>query len=484
MTLNTSDSGAPRNPPLPPATTGATAADDAVSAKSTKWNFIQSLVAAPLSWRHRHVALAGALLAVLVAAGATLPGWALAMRDSGHAPRTTLDIPLPTLSPEDAALSAAIDAANNDPFANDITWQVVKVKPGQTLGDIFQQQDLSATDLARLLDEPGNGACLRNIHPGDEFAFQRNDDGSLRAIRFDRDEHTRVVASFAPDRIKQTTLERNVERRTIVAHGTIDSSLFGAGEQAGMSDAMVLKLASAFGYDIDFAQDLRQGDSFTVIYDDIYREGERLRDGDIIAATFINKGKRYSAFRFTNGAGDTMYYTQDGRPLKKTYLRTPLDITHITSYFSAARLHPILGTMRAHKGVDYAAPQGTPIRAAGDGKIAFRGWQPGYGNVVIIQHNAHNSTLYGHMSRLGNEAIGQRVAQGQTIGYVGMTGLATGPHLHYEFRIDGQHRDPLSVTTLPPEPLPGAELARFRSQTQPVLAKLKTLEATQLASTK
>ncbi|WP_249352234.1 MULTISPECIES: peptidoglycan DD-metalloendopeptidase family protein [unclassified Rudaea] len=484
MNLNNNDSGAQGAPH-----SCATRIDPQngvadISTDAAKWTFIQNLAKSPLSWRRRHVVLAGAIVAVLIAAGATIPTWAVAMRDSGSVPRTTLDLPLPTLSPEDAALSAALDHANSDPLTDDSAWQVVKVKSGQTLADIFQQQGLNATDLARLLDEPGNASCLRSIHPGDEFAFLNNDDGSLRAIRFDRDDRTRVIASFRTNGIKQIELDRNVERRTQVARGVIDSSLFGAGEEAGLSDAMVLKLANAFGYDIDFAQDLRQGDSFTVIYDDVYREGERLRDGDIIAATFVNKGKRYSAFRFTNSAGETSYYSAEGRPLKKSFLRTPLDFTRITSFFSVARMHPILGTMRAHKGVDYAAPQGTPIRAAGDGKIAFRGWQPGYGNVVIVQHNAHNTTLYGHMSRFGNAQVGQHVGQGQTIGYVGMTGLATGPHLHYEFRIDGQHRNPLTVTTLPPEPLPGAELARFRSQTQSMLARLNKLEATQLASAK
>jgi murein DD-endopeptidase MepM/ murein hydrolase activator NlpD len=447
------------------------------SADAAQRTFIQTL-----SRRHRHMALAGAVLAVLIVAGATIPTWALAIRDFDHAPHTTLAIPLPALSPEDSALSAVIDTANSGPPVDDPAWQVVTVKSGQTLGDIFQQQNFSATDLARLLDAPGNSSCLRNIRPGDEFAFLRNADGGLRAIRFDRDERTRVVASFASGGIRQTELARHVERRTHVAHGVINSSLFGAGEEAGMSDAMILQLANAFGYDIDFAQDLRQGDSFTVIYDDVYREGERLRDGDILAATFVNKGKRYSAFRFTNSVGETSYYSAEGRPLKKTFLRTPLDFSRITSYFSVARRHPILGTMRAHQGVDYAAPQGTPIRAAGDGKIAFRGWQPGYGNVVIVQHNAHMTTLYGHMSRLGNVFVGQHVGQGATIGYVGMTGLATGPHLHYEFRVDGQHRNPLTVTTLPPEPLPGVELARFRTQTQPIMARLNKLEATQLAA--
>jgi murein DD-endopeptidase MepM/ murein hydrolase activator NlpD len=457
------------------------AADASIHAK--KWTFIHHAKNS-LTRKHGHVALAGAVLVALIAAGATIPTWALALRDSGNAPRTTLDLPLPTLSPQEEALSAAIETANSDPLADDSSWQVVTVKSGQTLGDIFSQQGYDATTLARLLDEPGNKSCLRNIKPGDEFAFQRNDDGSLRAIRFDRDDHTRVVASFDGDKINEKAIDRQIERRTHVGHGTITSSLYAAGAEAGLTDSMLHDLVDAFNFDIDFAHDLREGDNFTVIYDDVYREGERLRDGNILAATFVNKGKRYAAFRFTNSAGETMFYTQDGRPLKKTFLRTPLDVTRITSYFSTARLHPILGTMRAHKGVDYAAPMGTPIRAAGDGKITFRGWQPGYGNVVIIQHNVHTSTLYGHMSRLGGYMVGQHVGQGQTIGYVGMTGLATGPHLHYEFRVDGVHRNPLTATSLPPEPLPASDLAKFRSQTQPILAKLNKLEATQLASAK
>ena len=261
----------------------------------------------------------------------------------------------------------------------------------------------------------------------------------------------------------------------------VTRSLFYAGERAGLSDAMVLKLADAFGYDIDFAQDLREGDSFSVVYDDLYRDGELLRGGDIIAATFINDGKRYTAVRYVNARGESMFYSENGRPLRKSFLRTPVEFTRISSLFSTGRMHPILGKMRAHKGVDYAAPSGTPIRAAGDGKIVFRGWQSGYGNFVMIQHNAHITTAYGHMSRFANAKVGQHVSQGQVIGYVGMTGLATGPHLHYEFRVDGGHRNPLTVTLPPPEPLPAGELAQFKAATAPMLAKLRLVDGTQLA---
>ncbi len=451
--------------------------------QSTQWAFIRNLIAAPGNWRREHWLLAGVGVVLIVLAGVVIPGWAIAMRQSNEAiPITTLDIPVPTLS--DDASSSAVTAHDTDGFNTDAGWQVVSVRSGQTLGDIFQQQGLTSTDLARLLDNQDHSSALCHIHPGDEFAFQRNADSSLRAMRFDRDDYTRVIVSFAKDGLHQNLIAREIERRTHVVHGVVDGSLFSAGQGAGMSVAMIAQLAYAFSYDIDFVHDLRDGDNFTAVYDDVYREGEHLRDGDIIAATFMNRGKRYSAFRFTNSTGETLFYTEDGRPLRKEFLRMPVDFSHITSRFSSARLHPILGTMRAHQGVDFAAPMGTPIHAAGNGKIAFRGWQSGYGNVVIIQHDAHHSTLYGHMSRFASEQVGQHVSQGQTIGFVGMTGLATGPHVHYEFRIDGQHRDPLTVTSLPVQPLPVGELARFRSQTQPMLAKLKTLEATQLASAK
>jgi len=426
--------------------------------------------------------LAGIACAAVIVVGTTVPSGASATR-SPDMPVTTLDLPLP-LPTQDPTSTTLEDTATLDAVDDTDSWSVVSVRSGQTVGDIFHQNGLNPGILQQLLGNSANAAALKNVHPGDEFAFLRAGDGTLHGLRFDRDDHTRVVVSFDTDGMHQRIVDRLIERRTHVAHGVVERSLFDAGAQAGMSDAMVLKLANAFGYDIDFAQDLRQGDSFTVIYDDVYREGERLRDGEIVGATFINRGKRYSAFRYTDAAGNTMFYSDDGRPLRKAFLRTPVEFTRISSLFTAGRMHPILGTMRAHRGVDYAAPSGTPIHAAGDGKITFRGWQNGYGNVVILQHGGHYSTLYGHMSRFASIRDGQRVSQGQTIGYVGATGMATGPHLHYEFRIDGTHRDPLSVTLPKPEPLPQVELARFHGQTQPMLAKLKTLEATQVALAK
>jgi murein DD-endopeptidase MepM/ murein hydrolase activator NlpD len=358
-------------------------------------------------------------------------------------------------------------------------WRVVQVQPGQTLSDIFQDQGLSLADLQRVMDAAGAAkGAFHNIRPHQEFDFLLGSDGSLKGIRFDKDAANRAVVRFDGDQSTLSVQPRAMETREHVAHGTITSSLYAAAAKAGMSQGMVGKLADLFKYDVDFVQDLRDGDSFTVVYDDVYRDGSYYAEGDIVAAEFINHGHRYTAYRFKKADGHYGWFSEDGRPIQKSFLRIPVDFTRISSRFSTARMHPILGRMRAHKGVDYAAPSGTPIHAAGDGVIKFRGWMRGYGNFVVIQHNGSISTAYGHMSRFAKEHVGQHVSQGQIIGYVGMTGLATGPHLHYEFRVNGVQRDPQSVTLPKPQPLPAAQLARFKSQVvRPQLARLKAMDA-------
>lgn len=426
-----------------------------------------------VGWRAEHWILGGLALVLTTIVGIVVPTWANAMRQESEPPAhaiLALELPpLPAAGPEEHdSLPARV-------------WQRVEVRAGQSLSDVFREQGFAPGDLQRALDSQADGTALRRIRPGQVFEFERDGDGGLAAMRFERSDATRVVLEFTPGAVREATEERVVERRVQFAHGVVSRSLFEAGEEAGLGATMVLKLAEAFAYDIDFALDLREGDRFSVIYDEVYREGERLRDGEVLAATFVNQGKRYSAIRHRNAKGETMLYTEDGRPLRKSFLRTPVEFTRISSLFSAGRKHPILGKMRAHKGVDYAAPSGTPIRAAGSGKVAFRGWKSGYGNFVMIEHDNRISTAYGHLSRFAPLKVGQRVSQGQTIGYVGMTGLATGPHLHYEFRVAGQHRNPLSVTFPPAAPLPATELAAFRLQAAPLLARLELLDKRQLA---
>lgn len=450
------------------------------SLRNQTWTFIRKVATAPESWGREHWILGGSAVLLTVLVGVIMPTFASATRsDTAGAALTTLQLPLPPL-PASASAEAAIASLAAD-AGNEPDWKIAIVKTGQSLSDIFREQGLAPSDLQRTLDTQADATALRQIRPGDEFAFDIDSSGTLRTLRFDRNDAARVTLDFAADKVTESIQDRALERRVEVAHGVINSSLFEAGDQAGMSDLMTLRLANAFGYDIDFAQDLRVGDSFSVIYDQVYRDGERLHGGDIIAATFVNQGKRFTAIRFTDAKGETLYYTEDGRPLRKAFLRTPVEFTRISSKFTVGRMHPILGKMRAHRGVDYAAPSGTPIRAAGAGKIVFRGKQNGYGNVVILQHQGKFTTLYGHMSRFAAGKLGQHVSQGQVIGYVGMTGLATGPHLHYEFRINGMHRDPLTVTLPKEEPLPASELARFNKGSGVLLARLKMVEAVHLA---
>jgi murein DD-endopeptidase MepM/ murein hydrolase activator NlpD len=239
-----------------------------------------------------------------------------------------------------------------------------------------------------------------------------------------------------------------------------------------MADRLTMDMAGVFEWDIDFIQDVRTGDEFTVIYEELWRDGVKLRDGEIVAAEFINQGKPFRAARFRDPSGHVDYYTPEGRSVRKAFIRAPLNFTRISSNFNPNRRHPVLNSIRAHRGVDYAAPTGTPVRAAGDGKVLFRGVQGGYGNVIVLQHGSNITTLYGHMSRFASARVGARVKQGDIIGYVGKTGLATGPHLHYEYRVNGVHRNPRTVALPPAEPVPAEYQQAFRAATESLWREL------------
>ncbi|HZH42857.1 MAG TPA: M23 family metallopeptidase [Lysobacter sp.] len=356
------------------------------------------------------------------------------------------------------------------------SWQIVHVQPGQTLAEIFEELEIPAATLQRILEHPGTKPALTRLKPGAELGFDLPVDGGLRTLRFERDESHRVELTFESDRIVEKVIERPVETRKVVLSGEIGSgSLYAAARRAGLTPSMIEALTDdIFKYDIDFDKDLQRGDRFSVVVDEKWREGEKIGSGPILAAAFTTGERMYTAFRYErNGKGE--YFTADGRPLKKSFIRMPIPYARLTSGFGSRR-HPVLGIMRMHKGVDYGAGSGTPIMAAGDARVQFVGWKGGYGRTVILDHGRGYTTLYGHMSRFGKIKTGQRIPQGTVIGYVGSSGLATGPHLHYEFRINGVHRNPLSITMPPPEPLRGAELAAFRLQTAPALARIQQVE--------
>ncbi len=389
------------------------------------------------------------------------------------------------LSVEGRAHTTAIPNLKTDLYVagvNDDQWQIETVRRNETVGDIFSRLDLSANDLHRVIQFSPETQELVKVFPGEQIAFKLQD-GKLKGMQFDGDEAHRVLLSFDQDQINQKLVARKMESRMAYANATIEHSLFGAGNSADLSDALIIRLANTFNYDIDFAQDLQPGDSFAVAYEQIYRDGEKLRDGDIIAASFINQGKRYEIYRFVDDNGRADYLSVDGRSRKKAFIRTPVEFTRISSTFTPNRRHPILGSMQRHMGVDYAAPSGTPIVATGNAVVKSAGWYGGYGNAVVLQHKGGIETLYGHMTRFAKGVSkGAKIAQGEVIGYVGSTGMSTGPHLHYEFRIAGVHRDPLSVDLPVADPLSGTEMARFKASTAPLLARLKSLEA-RMAST-
>ncbi len=413
-------------------------------------------------WAHASLfATLGALLAAIV------PAFSTPAMDPLHAalkgPRTTLALALPALPV--SRYRNVVD-----------TWQLVTVESGQTLGSLFEDLDLPSSTMHLLLEDKDTRAALVRLRPGDVLGFDITANHQLRGLRYDRDETHRVELTVAGDEVHERVIERPTEIRTVVVSGEVGKSLFWSARRQGLSGKAINQLTDEiFKYDIDFSSDVVSSDRYSVVVDQVWREGELIRTGDIQAATFTVRGKPHLAFRFDHD-GKAEYFDQDGRPLKKAFIRMPVQYTRISSRFSSSRKHPILGRTRAHQGVDFAAPTGTPVMAAGNARVAFVGWKGGYGRTVILDHGRGYTTLYGHMSRFGKERVGQRIGQGTVIGYVGSSGLATGPHLHYEFRVNGAHRNPLAVTMPPPEPLRGQALAAFRAQTSQALAKIRQVE--------
>jgi murein DD-endopeptidase MepM/ murein hydrolase activator NlpD len=349
------------------------------------------------------------------------------------------------------------------------------VKAGDTLEILFRRNGLSLNDLAQLVAMPEAASSLKLLKPGDRLGVTHRD-GKVMSLERELDDVRMLNIAREQDAFVATTIEREVDIRTSTAHGAISSSLFEAGIAAGMTDKLTMDMAGIFEWDIDFIQDVREGDEFTVIYEELWRDGVKIRNGAIVAAEFVNQGKSFRAARYKDATGHSDYYTPEGRSLRKAFIRAPLNFTRISSNFNPNRKHPVLNTIRAHRGVDYAAPTGTPIRAAGDGKVLFRGVQGGYGNVIILQHGGNITTLYGHMSKFGNARVGARVRQGEVIGYVGKSGLATGPHLHYEYRVNGAHRNPRTVPLPPANPVPAEYQDDFRTVTATLWRELDLYE--------
>ncbi|MGP8166537.1 MAG: peptidoglycan DD-metalloendopeptidase family protein [Steroidobacteraceae bacterium] len=350
----------------------------------------------------------------------------------------------------------------------------VIVGRNDTLEAIFRRMALDPADLAAIRNLPGIRQSLDFLKPGDAIKLNYAD-GEIKALSRKVSETKTLQVVRADSGFEAKVVENPVQTHVRTATASIDSSLFQAAAAAQISDTVALRLADVFAWDIDFVLDIRDGDRFTVVYEQIYQDGKYLRDGEVLAAEFVNSGKVYRAVRFVNDAGSAGYYTADGKPMRKAFLRAPVQFTRVSSVFNPHRLHPILNLIRGHMGTDYAAPIGTPVHAAGDGRVSFEGRRGGYGNAVVLAHGNNIETLYGHMSRFAKHLrVGSHVSQGDVIGYVGMTGLATGPHLHYEYLTNGVHRDPQTVHLAGAEPLRAESLDKFRADCAPWLALLST----------
>ncbi|WP_409513545.1 peptidoglycan DD-metalloendopeptidase family protein [Pseudomonas aeruginosa] len=378
---------------------------------------------------------------------------------------------------------ASVADADTKPV--DPEWKTITVASGDTLSTVFTKAGLSTSAMHDMLTSSKDAKRFTHLKVGQEVKLKLDPKGELQALRVKQSELETIGLDKTDKGYSFKREKAQIDLHTAYAHGRITSSLFVAGRNAGPPYNLVTSLSNIFGYDIDFALDLREGDEFDVIYEQHKVNGKQVATGNILAARFVNRGKTYTAVRYTNKQGNTSYYRADGSSMRKAFIRTPVDFARISSRFSLGRRHPILNKIRAHKGVDYAAPIGTPIKATGDGKILEAGRKGGYGNAVVIQHGQRYRTIYGHMSRFAKGIrAGTSVKQGQIIGYVGMTGLATGPHLHYEFQINGRHVDPLSAKLPMADPLGGADRKRFMAQTQPMIARMDQEKKTLLALNK
>jgi murein DD-endopeptidase MepM/ murein hydrolase activator NlpD len=382
---------------------------------------------------------------------------------------------LPTAASSPLAAAAGVRVEADDRYED----LLLEVRSGDTLDKLFREYDLHLGDLSLLLENATARHYLQTLRPGDRIAV-RHEAGRIFDLEREIDITKALQVVRAADGLTYVADVRRLplERRQNEVAGRINRSLFEAASDAAVSEQLILKLAEMFAWDIDFVRDVGAGDSFTVIYDELWRDGRKLAEGDIVAAEFINRGSRYTAVRFDSGDGSTDYYSADGQPLRKAFLRVPVSFTRISSNFNPSRRHPILNSIRAHRGVDYAAPRGTPVKAAGDGKIIFRGWKSGYGNTVILQHGRGITTLYAHLSAFARDArYGSRVRQGETVAYVGATGLATAPHLHYEYRRNGVPLNPRTVDLPRAEPLKGTQLTAFLNSAKPLIHRLESRRA-------
>jgi len=364
----------------------------------------------------------------------------------------------------------------------DSYWRNERVQRGDTVDELMRRLSIEDTAAGDYLRKSPEAASFRKLPVGTEIQAETAVSGDLIALRYLNSDNAQILIDKQDGKLQSETLPAQLETRLFVRTGEIRTNLYAATDEAGLPDAEANQLSELFSGDIDFHHDLRKGDRFTVVYEMTYNNGALLQMGRIQAAEFVNQGHVYRALYFQKDAQHGDYYTPEGKSVHKAFLRSPIAFSRVSSRFSLSRFHPILNKWRSHKGTDFAAPMGAKVKVTADGIVAVVGKQGGYGNVIMVNHQGRYTTVYGHLSRFARGLHkGQHVTQGEVIGYVGMTGLATGPHLHYEFRVNGQQRDPLRVALPDAKPIDSADLAAFQPVANDLVARLNLLRNTNLA---
>ena len=400
----------------------------------------------------------------------------------------------------DEATPVSLEVAKGDPESNtpksrqleiyqtlpkDEKWIHLKIRSGDNLARIFQRENLTAADLQKILDLGEEVDSLRKILPGQELSLKVDRSGALLSIQYKKTALETMLINRHSTGFEAKWIRAEPERLVVFESSIITKqtpSLFHAGKAVGLSDNIIMKLSHIFQWDISFALDLRNGDSFSLMYEEIYIDGEKVKEGQIIAATFHNMGKIHMGVRYIDLAGRSDFYTPEGQSMRKAFIRDPVHFSYVSSSFNLRRLHPIHRNVMPHRGIDYAAKSGTPVIASGDGRVTTRRQNNSSGRYIVIQHGEKYTTKYLHLSAFARGIKpGAKVQQGQTIGYVGSSGWATGPHLHYEFLVNGVHRNPKTVSLPKAEPIAQAEMQRFKSQIRPLLAQLELYQTTGFA---
>lgn len=349
------------------------------------------------------------------------------------------------------------------------------IKAGDSLSKILSNHGISAQDIYKVSQADKVKKELLKMRPDQVLEFEKqNESNLLTKLTLVKSKLEKIEFTRSGDQFTAQQILREPDIVQTYKEATIASSLFVDGLKQGIDQRILIEMANVFGWDIDFALDIREGDTFSLLYEEKYLDGEQIGLGNILAAQFINNGRTYQAIRFETKSSAS-YYTPDGLAMRKAFLRTPVEFTRISSKFNPNRIHPLFKTSRPHRGVDYAAPSGTPVKSAGDGKVSFAGKQNGYGNVVIVDHGKGYTTLYAHLKSFARGIRkGARVKQGQNIAYVGQTGWATGPHLHYEFRINGAHKNPVTVKLPNDDPMAKSDLQKYLPYAQRMMASLES----------